>query len=73
MNIIVMKDSNQSKAAKAFTEYWHGKGYEKGESQKFRLSLLKDVLGVEHPEQFINFEDKVFLGHTSFNGHISKS
>ena len=67
-----MTDAQQKKAAKEFAEYWKGKGYEKGESQKFWLSLLRDVYGVEHPEQYISFEDKVFLGHTSFiDGYIS--
>ena len=54
------------KRAKEFAEYWADKGYEKGESQKFWLNLLRDVLGVEHPEQYISFEDKVKLDHTSF-------
>ena len=53
-------------AAKEFAAYWEGKGYEKGDSQKFWLSLLRDVLGVEHPEQLISFEDQVRLDHTSF-------
>ena len=30
------------------------------------LSLLRDVYGVEHPEQFIFFEEQVHLDHTSF-------
>jgi hypothetical protein len=47
-----MTDVEQRAAAKAFAEYWKGKGYEKGESQKFWLSLLRDVYGVEHPERF---------------------
>lgn len=38
----------------------------KGESQPFWLSLLRDVYGVEHPEQFIQFEEQVHLDHTSF-------
>ncbi len=61
-----MKDTEMRTAAKEFAEYWVGKGYEKGESQKFWLSLLRDVYGVEHPEQFISFEDQVHLDHTSF-------
>ncbi len=56
----------QQRAAKEFAEYWQDKGYEKGESQSFWLSLLRDVYGVEHPEQFIIFEDQVHLDHTSF-------
>ena len=61
-----MKDTERRAAAKAFAEYWKDKGYEKGESQPFWLSLLRDVLGVEHPEQYIKFEDQVKLDHTSF-------
>ena len=67
-----MNNQAQKSAAKKFAEFWKDKGYEKGESQKFWLSLLHDVFGVEHPESFISFEDKVFLGHTSFiDGYIA--
>ncbi len=66
-----MKDTLVRANAKAFAEYWKDRGYEKGESQSFWLSLLRDVLGVEHPEQFIIFEEQVQLDHTSFiDGHI---
>ena len=61
-----MTDIQQKAAAKAFAAYWKGKGYEKGESQAFWLSLLRDVYGVEHPEQTILFEEQVHLDHTSF-------
>ena len=61
-----MNDTQQRAAAKSFAAYWKGKGYEKGESQAFWLSLLRDVYGVEHPEQFITFEEQVHLDHTSF-------
>lgn len=61
-----MKDTERRIAAKEFAEYWKDKGYEKGESQKFWLTLLHDVLGVTHPEQFITFEEQVKLDHTSF-------
>lgn len=61
-----MTDSQQRAAAKAFAAFWKGTGYEKGESQSFWLSLLRDVYGVEHPEQFIIFEEQVHLDHTSF-------
>ena len=61
-----MTDSQQRAAAKAFAAFWKGKGYEKGESQSFWLSLLRDVYGIEHPEQFITFEEQVHLDHTSF-------
>ncbi|MCD8377747.1 MAG: N-6 DNA methylase [Candidatus Gastranaerophilales bacterium] len=61
-----MTDQKQRIAAKKFVEDWTGRGYEKGESQKFWLQLLREVLGVENPEQFISFEDQVHLDHTSF-------
>lgn len=61
-----MNDTQQKAAAKQFAVYWKNKGYEKGESQAFWLSLLRDVYGVEHPEQFITFEEQVHLDHTSF-------
>ena len=61
-----MKDVEQRKAAKEFAEYWKGKGYEKGESQPFWLSLLNEVYGIEKPEQFITFEEQVHIDNTSF-------
>ncbi len=61
-----MTDAQQRAAAAKFAEYWQGKGYEKGESQKFWLSLLRGVFGVAEPEKFIFFEDQVRLDHTSF-------
>lgn len=69
-----MKEAEQRKAAKEFAAYWKDKGDEKGESQKFWLSLLRNVFGVEHPEEYIAFEDRVFLGHTSFiDGYIAET
>ncbi len=66
-----MKDTEIRQHAKAFAEYWKDKGYEKGESQPFWLSLLRDVLGVDEPEKFIQFEEQVMIDHTSFiDGHI---
>lgn len=66
-----MAEVKQRTAAKKFVEDWTGKGYEKGESQKFWIQLLREVLGVENPEQFISFEDQVHLDHTSFiDGYI---
>lgn len=69
-----MNDTQQKEAARQFAAYWKNKGYEKGESQPFWLSLLRDVYGVEHPEQFITFEEQVHLDHTSFiDGTISST
>ena len=64
--VTAMTAAQQQQAAKSFAAYWKDKGYEKGESQPFWLSLLRDVYGVEHPEQFIQFEEQVHLDHTSF-------
>ena len=61
-----MTDAQARKAAKEFAAYWKDKGYEKGESQPFWLSLLRSVLGVEEPEKWIRFEDQVHLDNTSF-------
>ena len=71
-----MTDFERRKAAKAFSEYWQGKGYEKGDNQKFWLSLLRDVLDVEHPEQYIEFEKQVKKddGSTMFiDSYVSKT
>lgn len=66
-----MKDTEIRQHAKAFAEYWKDRGYEKGDSQPFWLSLLRDVLGVAEPEKFIHFEEQVMIDHTSFiDGHI---
>jgi type I restriction-modification system DNA methylase subunit len=61
-----MTEAEKRSAAKEFATYWKGKGYEKGESQKYWLSLLSKVYSVKDPEQFIFFEDQVMLDHTSF-------
>lgn len=61
-----MLERKQRLAAKNFVQNWTGKGYEKGESQPFWLQLLGEVLGVEHPAQFISFENQIMLDHTSF-------
>lgn len=68
----MMTQSEQAKAAKKFSQDWKGKGYEKGESQKFWLDLLCNVFGVQDFADFITFEDQVKLDHTSFiDGYIS--
>ena len=61
-----MTVNEQKAAAKAFVETWKDKGYEKGESQPFWLALLRNIFGVEKPEEFIIFEEQVKLDHTSF-------
>ena len=67
-----MNDLEIKKQAKEFANFWADKGYEKGQSQVFWLTLLNKVLSVDNPEQYISFEDKVMLDHTSFiDGYIS--
>lgn len=61
-----MTNAEQRAAAKAFAKEWQGRGYEKGESQIFWLSLLRDVFDIKKPEDFIFFEEQVHLDHTSF-------
>lgn len=69
-----MTEKEQKAAAKTFAAFWKDKGYEKGESQAFWMSLLRDVYGIAHPEQFISFEDQVKLDHTSFiDGYIEST
>ena len=68
-----MTDTKQKNAARAFAEYWKDKGYEKGESQAFWLSLLREVFGVAEPEKLIRFEDQVKLDKSTgfIDGFIS--
>jgi len=57
----------QQAAAKRFWKNWAGKGDEKQDTQSFWIALLRDVYGVERPEEFIKFEEPVKLdGHTFF-------
>ena len=59
-------EKQQRMAAAAFAKKWEGRGYEKGESQIFWTELLIEVMGVEDPSQFIQFEQQAQLDHTSF-------
>lgn len=66
-----MNTQKQAKSAVSFAARWAGKGYEKGESQSFWLELLNDVFGIEHPTEYIKFEQQVKLDHTAFiDGYI---
>ena len=68
-----MTESDRKKAAKAFAEYWKDRGDEKSDSQSFWMAFVREVLGVEEPEKFILFEERVKLDHTSFiDGHNKK-
>lgn len=48
--------NNQKQVARQFVKEWSGKGYEKGETQRFWMALLHDVLGVENPVKAMEFE-----------------
>ncbi|MBQ7590439.1 MAG: class I SAM-dependent DNA methyltransferase [Verrucomicrobia bacterium] len=61
-----MTAAQQQAAAKAFVQDWRNQGRENAHSQPFWLTLLQNVYGVEHPENFISFEDPVNLDNTSF-------
>ena len=61
-----MSDIKQRTAIKEFVEYWKDKGYEKGHTQPFWMSLLRDVFGIERPEEFIDFEDQTHIDGTSY-------
>ena len=61
-----MTEKQQQDAARAFVSYWGEHGDEKQDTQRFWMDLLQNVLGVENPSQFIEFEVPVMLSHTSF-------
>lgn len=61
-----MTENEQIEAAKVFAEKWQGKGYEKGETQKFWMELIRTVYGVEVPEDYMNFEVQIQLSNVSF-------
>ncbi|MBP5545491.1 MAG: class I SAM-dependent DNA methyltransferase, partial [Kiritimatiellae bacterium] len=66
--------ADQKAAACQFVEFWQDKGYEKGQTQPFWLSLLR-VLGVERPETAIEFEDKAHIdaAHGFIDGYIPET
>lgn len=49
-----------------FLAHWTGRGYERGDTQKFWLELLRDVLGIADAVSYIKFEAPVQLKHQSF-------
>ena len=62
----MLTQAQQRKAARDFAKRWEGRGYEKGDSDTFWITLLSEVYGVKNPADFIIFEDKVMLDNTSF-------
>lgn len=70
-----MNDIEQKKAAKEFVQRWQDRGYEKGESQKFWIDLLSNVLGIKNATEFIKFEDVVHIDKATgfIDGFIDKT
>ena len=57
-----MTAKEQKKAAADFAAKWAGRGYEKGECQKFWRGLLHDVFGVSDPDDWVQYEVPVATG-----------
>lgn len=71
---LLMDNREQKKQAKQFIKRWENRGNERQDSQSFWLDLLSSVYGIENPANYISFEDKVMLDHTSFmDAYISKT
>ena len=50
-----MTEAERREAARKFINHWRGKGNEKQDSQRFWLSLLQDVYGMENAMQNVQF------------------
>lgn len=70
-----MTDAEQREAARRFINAWRGKGYEKGDTQRFWMSLLADVFGVDNVAEKIEFEKEVIIDRqTKFiDGYIAST
>ena len=69
-----MTQIEQTQHAKEFAEYWQDKGDEKQEAQRYWIGLLQEVLGVENPSRYIEFEKTVKIKHTNFiDAYISST
>lgn len=61
-----MSETDRKFAVKKFVATWKNRGYEKGDTQTFWLSFIRDVLNTPEPEKFVLFEVPVQLKHKSF-------
>jgi len=69
-----MTQAEQQKAAKKFIEDWKGRGDEKSETHNYWIQLLRTIFDVQDCENYIEFEKRVKLDHTSFiDGYIAKT
>ena len=62
----MMTEAQRRRNAAQFVKDWQGRGYEKGETQPFRLQLLHDVCGAERSQSLISFEKGVKPANASF-------
>ena len=53
-------------AAENFSQRWQGKGDELSDTQIFWVEFLHDILGIQNPTLYIQFEKRVELSHISF-------
>ena len=56
-----MTDSEQREAARQFANTWKNGGDEKQDCHSFWIQLLHNVLGVDDPTKYIQFEKPVRL------------
>ena len=69
-----MTQIQQTQNAKEFSEFWKDRGAEKQEAQRYWIGLLQEVLGIENPSRYIEFEKPVKLSHTSYiDGFINST
>lgn len=69
-----MNQVEQTQNAKDFFEYWQDKGDEKQETQRYWIELLQNVLGIDNPSRYIEFEKTVKIKHTNFiDAYISST
>ena len=62
-----MTEAERREAARKFINEWRGKGDEKQDSQRFWLSLLQDVYGMENALRNVQFERRVIVdGQTKY-------
>ena len=68
-------NTEQQLAARDFANKWFDLGYEKGLTQKFWLTMLRDVFDIDKPEEIIDFEEQVKIdGQTKYiDGYLART
>ncbi len=56
-----MTDAEKREAARLFCQKWKNKGKEDEDDQKFWIEILQNILGVEKPTDYIEFQKKVIV------------